>query len=135
MIRLSQIRMQPGHGEQELEEKLRKLLHLKIEDSMEYRIFKQSIDARKKPDIYYTYTIDVKIKQESAVLKRLGQKKQQKSVKAEKMVETVYQVPSHGSERLAHRPVIIGAGLPVCSAPGFWPVRDIVRCYWNVGHR
>lgn len=109
MIRLSQIRMQPGHREQELEDKIRKLLHLKKTEFMEYRIFKQSIDARKKPDIYYSYTVDVKMKQESSLLKRVGQGRQ-KSVKAEKLTEMAYQAPFHGKEPLSHRPVIIGAG-------------------------
>ncbi len=109
MIRLSQIRMRPGHSDQELEEKLRRLLNLNKAEPMEYRIFKQSIDARKKPDIYYSYTVDVKIKQESDILKRAGRNRQ-KSVRMEKLEEIVYQVPPHGSEPISHRPVIIGAG-------------------------
>lgn len=52
MLRLSQIRLRPGHSEQELEDRLRKLLNLKKSEPLEYRIFKQSIDARKKPDIF-----------------------------------------------------------------------------------
>ncbi|MCI8724011.1 MAG: FAD-dependent oxidoreductase, partial [Ruminococcus sp.] len=75
MLRLSQIRLKPGHSGQELEEKIRKLLNLKQTDPLEYRIFKQSIDARKKPEIYYTYTVDVTIHQESRVLSRLRKKK------------------------------------------------------------
>ena len=47
MLRLSQIRLKPGHSGRELEEKIRKLLNLKQTDPLEYRIFKQSIDARK----------------------------------------------------------------------------------------
>lgn len=109
MIRLSQIRLRPGHSEKELEEKIRKILNLKKSEPMEYRIFKQSIDARKKPEIYYSYTVDVKIKQETAVLKRANQKKR-KPGKIEKLEETAYQVPIHGDERLSNRPVIVGAG-------------------------
>ena len=60
MLRLSQIRLQPGHSEKELEDKIRRLLKLKKTEPLEYQIFKQSIDARKKPDIYYTYTVDRK---------------------------------------------------------------------------
>ena len=109
MIRLSQIRLRPGHSEQELEDKIRRCLDLKKSELPEYRIFKRSIDARKKPDIFYSYTVDVKVKQESALLKRAGRKKQ-KFGKLEKLEERVYQVPSHGKERLSHRPVITGAG-------------------------
>lgn len=109
MIRLSQIRLRPGHSEQELEDKVRKLLRLKNSEPIEYRIFKQSIDARKKPDIYYSYTVDVKSKQEAVILKREGQKKP-KSVKIENIKEIIYQVPRHGDKVLSNRPVIIGAG-------------------------
>lgn len=109
MIRLSQVRLRPGHSEQELEDKVRKLLHVKNPEPIEYRIWKQSIDARKKPDIYYSYTIDVKTKQEAVILKRAGQKKL-KSVKMEKAEEHIYQVPTHGNKALPNRPVIIGAG-------------------------
>lgn len=109
MIRLSQVRLRPGHSEQELEDKIRKLLHVKNTEPIEYRILKQSIDARKKPDIYYSYTVDVKTKQEAVILKRTGQTKL-KSVKIEKAEEQIYQVPTHGNKVLSNRPVIIGAG-------------------------
>lgn len=109
MIRLSQVRLRPGHSEKELEDKIRKLLHVKDSEPFEYRILKQSIDARKKPDIYYSYTVDVKTKQEAVILKRAGQTKL-KSVKMEKAEEHIYQVPAHGNKALPNRPVIIGAG-------------------------
>ncbi len=109
MIRLSQVRLRPGHSEQDLEDKVRKLLHVKNAEPIEYRILKQSIDARKKPDIYYSYTIDVKTKQEAVILKRAGQTKL-KSVKIEKAEEQIYQVPTQGNKALSNRPVIIGAG-------------------------
>ncbi|MCI9329817.1 MAG: NAD(P)-binding protein [Ruminococcus sp.] len=109
MLRLSQIRLRPGHSEQELEDRLRKLLNLKKSEPLEYQIFKQSIDARKKPDIFYTYTVDVKLRQEEAVLKRAGQKKQRPG-QIEKQEEVLYQPPAHGAKKLSHRPVVAGAG-------------------------
>ena len=109
MLRLNQIRLRPGHSEQELEDRIRKLLNLKKSEPLEYRIFKQSIDARKKPEIYYTYTVDVKLRQEEAVLKRAGQKKQ-KPGQIEKQEEVLYRTPAHGAENLSHRPVVAGAG-------------------------
>lgn len=109
MLRLSQIRLQPGHSEKELEDKIRRLLNLKKTEPLEYQIFKQSIDARKKPDIYYTYTVDVKIRQEEAVLRRAGQKKQ-KPGQIEKLEEVLYRAPAHGIRKLSHRPVVAGAG-------------------------
>ena len=109
MLRLSQIRLKPGHSGRELEEKIRKLLNLKQTDPLEYRIFKQSIDARKKPEIYYTYTVDVTIHQESRVLSRL-RKKKLKAGQVEALEEVRYHPPQAGTKRLGHRPVIVGAG-------------------------
>lgn len=109
MLRLSQIRLKPGHSGRELEEKIRKLLNLKQTDPLEYRIFKQSIDARKKPEIYYTYTVDVTIHQESRVLRRL-RKKKPKAGQVEALEEVLYRPPQAGTKRLGHRPVIVGAG-------------------------
>lgn len=108
MLRISQIRLLPGHSGQELEEKLRKTLHLKKSDPLKYQILKQSIDARKKPQIYYSYTIDVETAQESAVLRRCGRK----NTGIQKIQESKerYQFPSHGKENLSKRPIIVGAG-------------------------
>lgn len=109
MLRISQLKLHPGHSPQELEDKIRKVLKLKKTETMEYRIFKQSIDARKKPEIYYSYIVDVTVKSEDEVLRRSG-RKGQKPGNIERQKEAVYRVPAHGTEKLSHRPIIVGAG-------------------------
>lgn len=149
MLRLSQIRLRPGHSGQELEEKIRKLLNLKPTEPLEYRIFRQSIDARKKPEVYYTYTVDVKLRQEARVLSR-ARRRNPKAGQVEALEEVLYRVPPFGTERLEHRPVIIGAGPAglfcawLLSREGFAPlllergapveerIRDVER-FWNSG--
>lgn len=108
MLRISQIRLLPGHSGSELEEKLRKILHLRKSEPLKYQIFKQSIDARKKPEIYYTYTVDVETLQESAVFRRVSRQ----NTKIQKIERTKdrYQFPVHGKEKLSKRPIIVGAG-------------------------
>lgn len=108
MLRISQIRLLPGHSEQELEDKIRKILHLKKSEFIKYQILKQSIDARKKPDVYYSYIIDVEVEQESAILRRAG-KKNTRIQKLEQQKKN-YSTPVHGNEILPHKPVIVGAG-------------------------
>lgn len=108
MLRISQIRLLPGHSGQELEDKIRKVLHLKKSEPLKYQIFKQSIDARKKPEIYYSYTVDVEISQEPAVFRRVG-RQNAKIQKIEKQKER-YQMPFHGKEKLSKRPIIVGTG-------------------------
>lgn len=72
-------------------------------DLGQYYIRKRSLDARKKPELYYVYSIDVEIKNEERVLKSMKGKAQKVSVHP-------YCVPEHGTERLSDRPVIIGSG-------------------------
>lgn len=108
MLRISQIRLLPGHSGSELEEKLRKILHLRKSEPLKYQIFKQSVDARKKPEIYYTYTVDVETLQESAVFRRVS--RQNTKIQKIERAKDRYQFPVHGKEKLSKRPVIVGAG-------------------------
>lgn len=103
MLRISQLNLEPGHSEQQLKEKLLRRLQLKPEELLEYHIFKRSIDARKKPQIYYSYTIDFCVKDEQKILKRMKPHVQSVSV-------TSYQLPAHGRRMADARPVIVGAG-------------------------
>lgn len=103
VLRINQIKLRPGHSPGELEEKLCRFLHIPADALLDYRIWKQSIDARKKPDIFYSYTIDVKVKQESSVLRKMKNKVQ-------KITASPYQLPTPGSRALSRRPVIIGSG-------------------------
>lgn len=103
MLRVEHLRLTPDHTARDLEYKIRKYLRIGRTTPMEYRIFRQSIDARKKPDIFYEYTVDVATPQESAILR-----KQRMGVR--KIQEIRYQAPSHGEEPLLHRPVIAGCG-------------------------
>ena len=72
-------------------------------DLGQYYIRKRSLDARKKPELYYVYSIDVEIKNEERVLKSM-------KGKVQKVSSRPYSVPEHGIERLSDRPVIIGSG-------------------------
>ena len=72
-------------------------------------IIRQSIDARKKPDIYYVYTVDVSLadggrKSEEKVLQRARNKN------AALVSPVFYHFPKPGTERLEQPPVIVGTG-------------------------
>lgn len=102
MLRINQIKLAPGHSDEELEQKIRKTLRLSKKEAFTYKIYKQSIDARKKPNVFYNYTVDVTISQEKRFLK---------GIKNVTLAENVpYQFPEHGNCELKNRPVIAGAG-------------------------
>lgn len=70
MIRINQIKIDIDKKNIafELENEIKRLL--KIKEFISYEIVKKSIDARKKPKLYYVYAVDVKLENEAKVLKK-----------------------------------------------------------------
>ncbi|MBQ9120037.1 MAG: FAD-dependent oxidoreductase [Lachnospiraceae bacterium] len=104
MIRVNQLKLPITHTGEELEKELLRLLRVAPERLLRYEILKRSLDARKREEIHYTYTLDVALKDESAYLKKNRNRDISKSTTVE------YQFPSGGKEPLKHRPVICGSG-------------------------
>ncbi len=103
MIRIQQLKLRIGHTDGELEEKICRLLRCKPQDLLSYEIRRRSIDARKKPELYYNYTIDCHMTDQRQTLKRAG-----KSVCIAQ--ESRYRFPESGSVLPGHPPVIVGTG-------------------------
>ena len=68
MIRISQIKLPICHSKEDLDAKVKKILGLHNVPS--YKISKQSIDARKKQDLKYIYTVDCRLSNEAKYIKR-----------------------------------------------------------------
>ena len=76
MIRIREIRLPPAHSVSQLSYEAAKLLRVSNSTVRQVKIVKKSIDARKKPNIRVTYTIDVKVEgNEAKILKKSGCKK------------------------------------------------------------
>ena len=103
MLRISQLKLPVTHTREQLEQKLLKMLRISRKDLGQYYIRKRSLDARKKPELYYVYSIDVEIKHEDRVLKSM-------KGNVRKVSGRPYSAPEHGTERLSDRPVVIGSG-------------------------
>ena len=104
MIRISQIKMNFSHTEQDLRQAIKKQLRLKPnENQFQYKIVKKSIDARKN-DLKYIYSVDVELPDENRILKKSGNVNITVSQKKE------YEYVKNGEEVLSKRPVIIGCG-------------------------
>ena len=104
MIRIRQIKLQISHNTADLEQKICKILHLLPEDLLSYQLIRRSIDARKKPELYYTYTVDVSVRKEKQVMRRI------RSKDIFLCKDERYQLPVCGTEILKERPVVIGSG-------------------------
>ena len=105
MIRISQLRLRVTHSDSALREAVCKCLKIKSDALHELKIIKRSLDARKKPDIFYIYTVDVKVLGEDKVLKQNSNNKD--ITKAE---EKPYKFPEVKVSDNVQRPVIIGTG-------------------------
>lgn len=104
MIRINQIKLPIHHKKEELEQKIRKALKIAPEQLKEYHIAKKSIDARKKPELFYVYSVDVVANDEPKILKRVNDKNIM-STNVKK-----YTFPKGERDSFSHPPIVVGAG-------------------------
>ena len=74
MLRIQDIKLKLKEDISAIKKEILKKLNIGEESLISYRIFKESIDARKKNDICFVYTVDVEVKDEQKVLKKLKNK-------------------------------------------------------------
>lgn len=104
MIRIQQLNLSLTHSEEDLEAKILKLLNINKEQIKSYHIVKKSIDARKKNDIKFIYTIDVYIENESNIINKINNN----NIMLTK--EQFYEYPKKGIKKLNNRPIVVGSG-------------------------
>ena len=68
MIRVRQIQV-PVESNVDLKQEVSKILKINISDIKNIKINKESVDARKKPNIFYIYEVDCEILDEDKILK------------------------------------------------------------------
>ncbi len=106
MIRINQLKVNIHHNSDDLKYKIIKTLRITPEQLISYEIRKQSIDARRKPELFYVYTCDVHVRKEQSIKKKLKNQRQIQFLPEEKP----YQVPAPGETLMSHRPVVVGMG-------------------------
>jgi len=104
MIRITQLKLPISHTREELERKAVRILGIRQEDVKSLRIVKQSIDARKKDGILYSYTVEVEVSREGQVIRKA------KDGRVGISHEDKYRFPLPGKEALPYPPVIVGSG-------------------------
>ena len=106
MIRISGIKIPIEiYNKKTLNHQITKQIRCKEESIKSVRINKQSIDARKKPNIYYIIEVDIETSKEKEIL---NNNKRNKNIKATPKEEYIY--PQKGLQTLNKRPIIIGSG-------------------------
>lgn len=108
MIRITRLKLNPNHTQQDLREQIIKRLKLK-KQQFTYEIERQSVDGRNKPFMKYIYTVDVKISGwDSDKEKYLIQKINNNNIMYTNGV--IYKFPDVKEEHLGDKVVIVGTG-------------------------
>lgn len=144
MIRITQVKMPITHTEEDLRIRAAKLLRIPDEKIKGLHIVRQSIDARKREEVSFSYILDVETDQEEKVVRRC--KKDNLSLTR----EAPYSLPEKGGEKLRLRPVIVGSGPAglfcglLLARQGYCPLilerggmveerKEKVEAFWNTG--
>ena len=106
MLRVNQVKIRTEHTGEQIKRKTAETLGIQTADILGMRIIRQSIDARKKPEIFYSYSLEVQVKNEDKVLKKFKDRENQ-VCRAESVV---YRFPAPGTRSQKHPTVIAGMG-------------------------
>ncbi|MBR5991169.1 MAG: hypothetical protein IK036_00265 [Clostridia bacterium] len=102
MLRISDIKLPVDHTEEDLKRQISKII--KTNEIQEIKIFRRSIDSRKKSDIHFVYTVDVKADiDEAKILKKSDPKK------VSEAKQYRYETPEN-KRTSTLRPVVVGFG-------------------------
>lgn len=106
MLRVNQITIKTDHSPEQLKRKAAETLRVPVGDILSLSIRRRSVDARKKPEIFYSYMLDVLVRNEAKVLHRF----QGKENRVCRMTESRYTFPDPGKKPLKDPVVIVGMG-------------------------
>ncbi|MDO8810410.1 MAG: NAD(P)/FAD-dependent oxidoreductase [Gallionella sp.] len=105
MLRITEIKLPLDHPEGGISSAIIKRLDIHAHDLLNYRIFRRGVDARKKSNILFTYTLDAEVRDEAAILERFGNDPQVSITP-----DTSYRFVAQAPQSLALRPVVVGMG-------------------------
>lgn len=104
MIRIRDIAVAPAHNENQLIYDAARALKVSPSRIRRLTIIKKSIDARKKPDVKYIYTVDVAVEGSE---ERIAKNAKNACVS---IAKDVFYRPIKSAAQPAHRPVVVGFG-------------------------
>ena len=102
MVRLTQIKLPFDHAPEALAKAILAKLKIRPGELLEYRIFHQAVDARKKGAIHLVYSVDVTLENEGRF------RRNSKVIKP--TPDMNYQEVTPGREKLSGSPLVIGSG-------------------------
>lgn len=103
MIRLRQVKLSVN-AKDELKKKCANRLNINIKNIKSLKIIKRSLDARKKPNLFYVYEVDIDVENEEYILKN------NKDNDIFKTPVEKYDFKVTGDIKLNNNPIIVGSG-------------------------
>lgn len=119
MIQITQMKLPPDHTRQDMKQKIARLLKVAETEITEFEVIRRSVDARKKPELFFVYTVWVTVKRERTVIRKAGNRN------ITQITPVYYQLPASklsnvppasltGSSKAGQcggrRPVVVGSG-------------------------
>ena len=108
MIRLNQLKLPVDHTKAQLLHKTAQYLRIPEAEILNLQIVRQSLDARKKPELFYSYSVNVSVKREEKIYKDAVRRLGKSNVLLAEPVE--YHFPAGGTKEQKHPTVIVGMG-------------------------
>jgi uncharacterized FAD-dependent dehydrogenase len=105
MLRLTEIKLPLAHTGSDLTAAILTRLGIAAAELISHVVYKRGVDARKKNAILYTYTLDVTVRDEAAILVRYSNEQHIKIAP-----DTRYHFVAQAPQNLTSRPVVIGMG-------------------------
>ncbi|MBI3901778.1 MAG: NAD(P)/FAD-dependent oxidoreductase [Nitrosomonadales bacterium] len=105
MLRLTEIKLPLGHSEDALTSAILARLGIDAAELVSHTIFRRGYDARKPSAIQFVYTLEVEVKDEAALFKRL-----KNAPHIAVAPDTRYRFVAQAPKDLAERPIVIGTG-------------------------
>ncbi|MBE5903997.1 MAG: FAD-dependent oxidoreductase [Pseudobutyrivibrio sp.] len=104
MLKVDQLKLDISHSSDDLLSLISKKLRVKSSDITSWAILKKSVDARKKPDVYFVYSVSVEL---AGNLEKKVLDKNKKDNNINPYSKKEYALPRFDKEL---RPIVIGAG-------------------------
>lgn len=105
MIRIDQVKIKVSLKQPDIRRAVIAKLKISESELKETGIIRRSLDARKKPELYYVFSIWAECVNEGIILKRFA-----KDANVSSYEFSEYKLPEPGSEKLVSRPVVVGMG-------------------------
>jgi uncharacterized FAD-dependent dehydrogenase len=105
MLRLTELKLPLGHEESAIRTAILKRLRIPARDLVGFSVFRRAADARKRDAIALTYTLDIEVANEAALLKRFA-----KDRNIATAPDMNYRFVTRAPVRSSARPVVVGAG-------------------------